>query len=232
MMPTITMTGLDERVSLKWLKDKWRNFIHPAASTFFEFAILRSPKAGQNPRYPIDNVVEEITQAINPDQLAFHLCGGYARMVHSLDWAELCNAVDFSRVRRVQVNSTECDERAMITLQRFSVHIGLPVIMQWRGDEFPCVPGLSLLQDRSGGRGVLESSWARPDALCQKCATSRIGYAGGLGPDNIRDALPMIAAASRGKQFWIDCESSLRTDDWFDQEKADAFIKTVWELVS
>lgn len=36
-----------------------------------------------------------------------------------------------------------------------------------------------------------------------------------------------IVPAAANKKFWIDCESSLRTDDWFDTTKADAMIDAV-----
>jgi phosphoribosylanthranilate isomerase len=232
MIPTITMTGLDERTDLDFMSRMVGHFQHPTAPSMIELAILRSPKAGQSPRYPTEETVQKIVNTIDPNHLAYHLCGGYARMVHALEWAELGRRVDFSRVRRVQVNSTECNERAMITLLQFSAFISKPVIMQWRQDVFPCVPGLSLLQDRSGGRGVAEATWSTPDALCSTSVTTRIGYAGGLNLENLRDALPRIQTASCGKRFWIDCESGLRTDDWFDIEKAEAFARTVMEVCS
>lgn len=227
--PVLTMTGIDARTSTNWIKEMGR-VVGPNGYPALEFAILRSPKVGQSPRYPDRDAVSRITSYVYPQQLAFHLCGRYARMVHDLEWRELCDVIDFRLVGRVQVNSTECDEKAMITLQRFSVYIGKPVIMQWRGDTFPCVPNLHLLQDRSGGRGIAETEWIRPDDLCAKSNT-RIGYAGGLNPSNVREALPKIAKAARGRGFWIDCESGIRTaDDWFDQAKAEEMISAVVDL--
>jgi hypothetical protein len=38
----------------------------------------------------------------------------------------------------------------------------------------------------------------------------RCGYAGGLGPANVADELPRIAAAAGARDFWIDMASSLR----------------------
>jgi len=224
--PAITFTGVDAKTGADFIKKIGRKYVHFSGYKAVEFAILRSPKVGQSPRYPDRDVIRGITNYVYPDQLAFHLCGRYARMVHDLEWRELCDLIDFGLVSRVQVNSTECDEKAMITLQRFAVHIGRPVVMQWRGDAFPCVPGLHLLQDRSGGQGIAETQWIAPDNLCRKSNT-RIGYAGGLNPDNIETTLPKIAAAARRKNFWIDCESGIRSDDWLDPVKVEAMLEAL-----
>lgn len=223
-VPIMTFTGVDAKTSATWIKDTGRKYLKPDGYRAIEFAILRSPKVGQSPRYPGREAIRSITDYVYPGDLAFHLCGRYARMVFDLEWAELCDIINFGLVGRVQVNSTECDEKAMLTLQRFSIHIERPVIMQWRGDSFPCIPGVHLLQDRSGGRGVAESQWISPDPLRLKDKTP-FGYAGGLTPENISSALPSIAAAACRRQFWIDCESGVRTNDWLDPEKVEAMIR-------
>lgn len=225
-LPVLTMTGVDAKTDPKWIKSMLRKYVLRTGYSALEFAILRSPKVDQSPRYPVRDVIKRLTSAAYPGDFAFHLCGRYARMVHSFEWAELCDIIDFSTVGRVQVNSAEADEKAILTLYRFSVHIGKPVVMQWRGDVFPAVPGLHLLQDRSGGQGIAETSWSSPDAICIK-AKPVIGYAGGLGPDNVEQALKSIRSASKGRRFWIDCESSLRTADLFDQAKAEAMASAV-----
>lgn len=229
-MKLLTITGVDERTDADWIKRMGRKYLRDSGHSAVEFAILRSPKVGQSPRYPTQTAIRKITRYVYPNQLAFHLCGRYARMVFEMEWAELCDIVDFSLVSRVQVNSFECDAAAMLTLQRFSVHIGLPVVMQWRCDPFPCVPGVHFLQDRSGGRGLPETDWFSPDDLCVKAGSRvRIGYAGGLRPENIQQALSFMATAARGKYFWVDCESGVRSGDWLDQEKAEAMMAAVTE---
>lgn len=228
-LPILTMTGVDAKTDPKWIKSMLRKYILNSGYSGLEFAILRSPKVDQSPRYPTRDVIKRLVSEAKPGDFAFHLCGRYARMVHSLEWAELCDIIDFSMVGRVQVNSTEADEKAILTLWRFSQHINKPVIMQWRADEFPLVPHtVHLLQDRSGGTGLAETRWAVPDQSTHRGQTyAPIGYAGGLGPANVADALAKINPLSRGRRFWIDCESSLRADDWFDQSKAEAMAAAV-----
>lgn len=176
----LTLTGIDAKTDPKWIRHAIQGLIRTTGYSAVEFGILRSPKVDQSPRYPGRDAITKLLSGGYPGDFAFHLCGRYARMVHSLEWAELCDIIDFSKVGRVQVNSTECDEKAMMTLLRFSVHIDRPVIMQWRGDGFPAVPGLHLLQDRSGGQGIAEHTWISPDDLCKKSDRTKIGYAGGL----------------------------------------------------
>lgn len=223
--PLLTFTGVDANTSAGFIKEVGHKYATLSGYRAVEFAILRSPKAGQSPRYPKRDVVERFHRAIQPHMLAYHLCGGYARMVHEEHWGELEDIIDFSQVGRVQVNSRECDEVAIHRLQRFSMHIGKPVIMQWRGATFPYVPHVDLLQDRSGGNGVEETSWSSPDALCKKAGGHVfIGYAGGLNPDNFATKVQEIKKAARGKAFWMDCESGVRTNDWFDTTKVQAMI--------
>ncbi|UFW79979.1 hypothetical protein [Rhizobium sp. SU303] len=229
-LPVLTMTGIDAKTDPKWIRAMLRKLVLKNGYSGLEFAILRSPKVDQSPRYPKRDVIKRLMSEAHSGDFAYHLCGRYARMVHSQEWAELCDIIDFRDVGRVQVNSAEADEKAILNLWRFSVHIGTPVVMQWRGNEFPAVSGIHLLQDRSGGQGIAETTWSTPDAICVKAKTF-IGYAGGLGPDNVQQALKSIRTASRGRRFWIDCESSLRTDDWFDQSKAEQMAHAVYEAM-
>jgi phosphoribosylanthranilate isomerase len=226
-MGLLTITGVDARTTATWIKAMGQKYLMRSGCSGVEFAILRSPKVGQSPRYPTRGDIQKIVSYVYPDQLAFHLCGEYARMAHDpARWQELADVVDFTLVKRVQVNSTEASAEAALTLMRFSAHIGMPVVMQWRAGPFPYLPKLDLLQDRSGGKGVIETEWFLPGRLALK-ARSRIGYAGGLSPENIAEQLPRITAASRGLYTWVDCESGVRTDDWLDIDKAEAMMAAV-----
>lgn len=225
-LPILTMTGIDAKTDPKWIKSMLRKYILKNGYSGLEFAILRSPKVDQSPRYPNRQAIKRLMTEAHSGDFAFHLCGRYARMVHDGEWAELCDIIDFEAVGRVQVNSPEADEKAILNLWRFSAHIGRSVVMQWRGNEFPAVPGIHLLQDRSGGQGIPETKWSSPDEICTK-VKNFIGYAGGLRPDNVSEALKSIIPASRGQRFWIDCETGLRTDDWFDQSKAEQMAQAV-----
>jgi phosphoribosylanthranilate isomerase len=230
-MAILTLTGIDHTVDAGWINEFGKEY---EREHMVEFAILRSPKVGQSARFPTKETIRKITNYVYPEKLAFHLCGRYARMVFSGEWLELCDIIDFSLVSRVQVNSTECDEKAMMTLLKFSAYIRLPVVMQWRGETFPYVGSINILQDRSGGTGELPSEWISMGARVKKCYQAKqnfphakIGYAGGLNPDNIVEQMPKIIKAASSNFFWVDCESGIRTNDLFDKDKAQAMLDAV-----
>jgi hypothetical protein len=78
---------------------------------------------------------------------------------------------------------------------------------------FVAMENHALLMDGSGGRGISPAAWSQP------ATWKDVGFAGGLGPDNLASELPKIAAVARG-DWWADMENNIRTDDWFDIEKA------------
>jgi hypothetical protein len=85
------------------------------------------------------------------------------------------------------------------------------VILQHNADNAALIDALSrdgidfdVLFDASSGKGLRPESWPAP------LPRVRCGYAGGLGPANVADELPRIAAAAGDREFWIDMASSLR----------------------
>lgn len=111
---------------------------------------------------------------------------------------------------RVQINlrSNQYDWDALEALAKT-----MPVIQQTRDTkEWPLTPrGVSPLFDCSGGRGteIPDYPKAAPDQL--------IGYAGGFRPGNVR---PFIEGLHHHPHdYWIDMETGVRTNDWFDVDK-------------
>jgi hypothetical protein len=94
--------------------------------------------------------------------------------------------------------------------------------------EFPS--NVSMLLDESKGTGVLPKTWPPiPTGTSYK-----IGYAGGIGPTNVSEVLSKIrevAAVGDQGEFWIDMESSLRSQkngrDVFDLDKCYKVIMKV-----
>jgi hypothetical protein len=84
---------------------------------------------------------------------------------------------------------------------------------------------VSMLLDESKGTGALASSWPSPPEEYD------IGYAGGIGPGNIKEVLVNVKSAAMGREIWIDMESSLRTkkngEDIFDLDKCYKVIVAV-----
>jgi len=95
--------------------------------------------------------------------------------------------------------------------------------------EFP--PNVSMLLDESKGTGVLPTTWPP----ISPGTSYKIGYAGGIGPSNVSNVLSKIheavAVGDRDREFWIDMESSLRSQkngrDVFDLDKCYTVIMEV-----
>ena len=68
-------------------------------------------------------------------------------------------------------------------------------------------------------------------ALTVKPHTAKaVGFAGGLGPDNLARELRKIADIARAG-WWADMEGKLRVDDWFSVERA-AECAAIFALVN
>lgn len=212
----VTLTGVDEQTDLNRLWELADQY------PFAEFGILYSLSNQGSGRYPtlnwLDNIVKRAES--NPIPLALHVCGSMVRHLlnntDSIDQIHIFERIQLNFVSRVgdqELLSSLCD--------RFKDHIFIT-------QHFPSNNMLhtskirenhSILFDTSGGRGIIRKEWPNPfdSVVC--------GYAGGLGPDNLKEQLPLIEVASQGKPFWIDMESNLRTEDKFDLNKVEQVLE-------
>ena len=126
---------------------------------------------------------------------AIHLCGRLARRVNAGNGETLAELVD--GFDRIQVNAASYNYRRLI---EFRTAIDTPVIVQDRSNfaETPPAARLEYLLDPSGGRGI-ESihAWVRPWPWTQ------YGFAGGVGPENIRLAIDKLNELG-APNAWID----------------------------
>jgi hypothetical protein len=211
MTPRITVTGLDERTNLA---DAFR-----LAAPEVELGILVSLTPEGRHRYPSLVWVLQAATALR-EHAAIHLCGSCARR------EALAGNLDpiLSKVTRIQVNGTVSADELAWFLQRFPRQT---IITQHQ----PANAGLAgftdgtgrhaLLVDASAGRGLSPAAWERP------VTSKSVGFAGGLGPDNLSVELPRIDAVAQGV-WWVDMEGKLRDDaDWFDLARARAAIDIV-----
>lgn len=226
----VTITGSDDAVDPGALIDLSAEF------PFVEWGLLRSRKLNEvsgsawhttgAARYPSPYWRDSFGCAIDRRdtrvQLSAHLCGALSReaMGGKLECLDSCSL----RYQRVQLNG-------------FSKY-RLPML--WGADRYPDrewilqtsdmvaeLNGLELakrhpnvvnLLDASGGRGEV-AAWAeRPEP--------RLGYAGGIGPDNVVAQIKHLLSYKTVQDFWIDMESGVRTDDSFDLAK----VRRVLEL--
>jgi hypothetical protein len=192
---------------------------------FVEWGILYSSKRNGEPRYPSLGWRVRLGKIGTRMQLSLHLCGQVARDVLEGD-TELIGTVD-DDYQRIQVNGwrpSGQEFRSVVTgesrefilqarceedLQRAAIEISAikdEALEEWTGS-------VSVLYDVSGGQGIAPMSWPLPIPR----VGTYLGYAGGIGPDNVVAVL--LAIGPLAHDFWIDMESGVRTDDRFDLAK-------------
>lgn len=238
-----TLTGVDAHTSFAALKRLSLQY------PWVEWGVLYSPtQAGLATRYPSLEWIETFSQKARTSRMniALHLCGGAVRQLLKAAeapsaWAEpaVQRLVTLaSRFGRVQLNTRakDSDVPALRELVRrlSRTEKRTRVILQWHDlhasvcRQLNPEHGFEALVDSSGGRGLERSDWPAFGSELR-----RVGYAGGLGPDNIAVQLPAIAAAAGDKAFWADMEGKLRDSrDRFDLqlcaqvlEQAQAFVQ-------
>lgn len=209
MTPTlaITITGVDEWTDL--------DQVHELLADHIEVGILLTANPDGRPRYPSREWIRGAVLKIG-HAAAVHVCGGTARnRVLAGDYKEILLGV-----RRIQINGevTPAELHRLAALyphhdlitQHNAVNAGLLGL---------CLPRHQVLVDGSAGQGIVPTAWVAPDT------SKPVGFAGGLGPMNVREHLPAITAVARHKA-WIDMESRLRNEaDHFDVDLAAAAIE-------
>lgn len=218
----VTISGADDGVDPAELARLSAEF------PFVEWGILYSAKRNGEPRYPSLGWRVRLGKIETRMQLSLHLCGQVARDVLEGD-TELIGTVD-DDYQRIQVNGWQpsgqefrsvvlgesrefiLQARCEEDLPRASLEISAieaEVPSEWTG-------AVSVLYDVSGGQGITPPSWPT-HRLPMRFGWGRLGYAGGIGPDNVVAVLLAIGAVPQ--DFWIDMESGVRTDDKFDLAK-------------
>lgn len=215
----ITFTGLDERTDVNQLK------IIQKAFPIVEFGVLMSKNWKTNGnRYPDPDIISRFTdQGLN---LSAHLCGSIARKAYTGDFKDVIDIYpifahpDF---KRTQINIAPY-ENIFETAGTLEEKMEKEIIIQQRSpsikDSHAFIrfelknpdTDVTLLVDPSGGRGVDEGL----DIIATLYKT---GYAGGINADNVEGKLQFLMDMETVGDFWIDMESGVRTDDWFDINK-------------
>jgi hypothetical protein len=203
MLKTITLTGADERTPIQDLV----NLV--ADDPRVEIGLLYTANPEGRNRYPSLRWLEYATSVLG-ERCAVHICGGTARKQFlAFELTKLLGPVG-----RVQVNGN----MTIGEVQAATIAVDHPgrqqVITQHQANNAFLAPMLisdnhALLVDGSGGRGIRPDQWLRPET------SKPVGFAGGLGPENLAAELPKIASIATGES-WVDMEGRLRRSDWFD----------------
>jgi phosphoribosylanthranilate isomerase len=233
------------------------NFLAVISHAFplVEIGVLFRPDKQGQPRYASIEWVKQLSAVAarmgvgggeNPKmKLAAHLCGTHVNDVLNDKADPFLSQLTAWSFRRVQINATRVNgvdtsrlaESVPIVSAMIKRHPQLEFIIQKNEETRPLWEGLwndglpsnvSMLVDESKGTGVTATSWPSPPVDYE------IGYAGGIGPDNIQKILHDVAEAGQGRAIWIDMESSLRSikndKDVFDLDKCYQVIEGACEM--
>lgn len=229
LLQHITFTGIDQYTDIARLRKLQRHF--PLA----EFGVLLSTDWEKNgTRFPNPVLLKELTE--QDLHLSAHLCGEAAALALDGYWSwvdrNIFGGTNIRKAfRRIQLNVStrkNLPERLaatppateIIIQQRDADHAGLFL----RSTE--CMADVSVLLDSSGGRGMECPFEIRP-----KMKSFKVGYAGGLGPDNAADKLAELLNSPDIGRFWIDMENRVRTDDRFDLNKVEAVLEECHQIL-
>lgn len=216
ILSTVTISGVDDTVEPQALAELSKAF------DFVEWGVLLGPSEwmGKKPRFPSFGWLERLRRwCVGSGQmrLSGHLCGHQARWLLAGSYTPTTEYGRFwPMLSRAQVNTAGHETtlaEAGVTVMK---SLGQQWILQQDGHnnhllERVVEMGLSAvgLYDMSYGKGRVAGDWPAADDL-------RLGYAGGLSPDNLEDHLPRIATAGIGRRIWIDMESGVRTENRLD----------------
>ena len=229
-----TVTGADENTDINEmirLAKEYRSL---------EFGILISESRAGSPRYPSKEwVIEagsEFAARFLQPRFAYHICGSISRdfVAGILDfnkWDKFMPPLQFIRRMQINVNIGRTEwhpkETAGLiqTMRRMYDDLDeIQVIVQYNHsnylmwyDLFKFGIAPHILYDASGGRGKEAKKLDGP------IAGFMTGYSGGLGPDNIKEALKQIDQVVGNGVTWVDSETKLRTDDNMDLDKVSLF---------
>lgn len=233
MLNRVTVTGADDSVKPEDLVPL------QAAFPWVEWGILVGTRA-QAPRFPSFDWCAHFVDVAKKHGLrvSTHLCGAPVRAVceEGKGAAGVVEAVRpglYDVSARIQLNFHGRYHRlhpefaaAVRGTKQFIFQDDAAndeAIARWCGDKaVDCVP----LFDLSGGAGILPGHWPAPKGRYQ-------GYAGGLSPENVAAQLYLIGPAANGVNYWIDCETRVRSEDdaLFDLALVRAFLKAAAPFV-
>ena len=211
MLKKVTFTGIDARTKAAELIALYREF------PFIEFGFLVSDSLtgkNRNPRYPAQVILKAYKKAKLP--MALHLCGKVAMdVVKKDDWGTVYRMMGeyMPLFDRIQINAAQ----ARHILPSITLPEGKQIILQTHDgndtmwEQYGSMPNVTAFQDNSGGTGKFENTWRAP-------LGEFFGYGGGLSPENVVEAVRGIQEVCP-TDFWIDMESGVRTNDWFDVKK-------------
>jgi hypothetical protein len=210
---SITFTGFDDRTDIYDIKSLSRKYP-------IEWGVLIS-STNREARFPSKEAIAELVKArVN---MSLHCCGYFANDIISLNVSNF-PMESISPFNRIQINkkiSDEINNNDIIDIFKIT---GSDIIIQKDHHNFNLnrfSDHIYNLFDESGGKGKLPANIPAHPGFYS-------GYAGGINIETVMDYLEKISNP-RELDYWIDIESSVRTDGWFDLKKVEAICKLVYK---
>ena len=231
MLDFLTFTGVDRNTSRKDMLSIAQSY----GKAHVEFGVLVGSHSGESDHgiFPPLYVVHAF-KSLKRDygmKIAIHLCGRYAGMVMQDGGTpdevyDLCNG--FSRVQVNLHGDSFNPGRVAVASQaikRFADTVKCESVILQHRSNWQTIPvyheKVEYMFDRSegGGRAAFEE-WPAPSPHL-----SRMGYAGGIGPETIDKAID-FALAHPDANLWFDMEGRIRFAGWLDIGAVEAVCAT------
>ena len=219
ILTKVTFTGIDERTDMRRVKELQRRY------PFAEFGILLSYDWKENGRrFPDPEILSRLDKT--GLSLSAHFCGQAATDIvigKRFMVRELCRPY-LRLFRRCQLNlranglfSNLRKLPPIPYINEVIVQMHTPELCeQFLTGERP--RHLAFLLDASGGAGI-----DTPIRILTSPG-AHIGYAGGIGPDNVEGKLRTLLEYDSKEKFWIDMETRVRTEEWLDLDKVEQVL--------
>ena len=228
---TITITGADDHVNpedLAFLSEKY---------PFVEWGILLSETRKGTNRFPSSFWMERLKKYKDQLRLSGHLCGRWLgdMMKTGTNSFKQENPDLWALFKRIQLNflgnTTEYTQDFLDSLswsprKQFIFQVNSfdnELLIKCKNSGLNVVP----LFDLSHGGGITPSDW--PSATNQ----DYYGFAGGLGPSNLKEEIERILSQNKDINFWVDMETNVRdNDNKFDLLKVEKCLDIAEEYIS
>lgn len=189
----ITFTGADDSVAIA-------EMIALAKDYPIEYGVSLHPEKTNAPRFPGLDFQKRILS--EPElSLSAHICGDYAKQINQGGDPDF--EIPLTGYKRAQINLEKGLLPDLPTLSNWGAKRRLSIIAQTKDSEaFPDPhQGVEWLYDVSEGGGVTPDAWpkAKPGIM--------VGFAGGIGPNNV---VAILESFPPHALFWIDMASGVR----------------------
>lgn len=220
ILKKVTFTGVDKWTSTTHLQELWNK------NQYIEWGFLYSARAmGVEKRYPSKKEILDFCKYANMNK-SLHLCGSVVRNI--MEFGKFDTDINYliPFMNRVQLNFNL--NRNKLDIIKFFAALDnyhTPFILQVNDNNKTFIDSIVPFVDRdkfhylfdaSGGVGIEieEIPQPIPGKIC--------GWAGGLNPENLESKLNQLEKElPKDLGIWIDMETGVRTDDFFDLSKVE-----------